>query len=281
MAQSNRRSWLRLVAAALALPSCSTSRARTTEGGIDAAAITAADYADGAWLAARAAASLARIFRAVGLAANEEGPVVVAASRRIGVAARVSNRGRREDEHFLAADFDISIDGRRIPTFGAGTVGLGDTRDDARKTAAAEWAIQYGAPIGFALAARLGADSPPQKADPLRPFYAKVEIGGQTLFHGPPALRGKVDLASTMSDEFVSRVVAVVVPVLRQTAPIAEHRSANVQVVVQDSTVASGECRVDGVVSPVLLQVVSKLPWPKATQSYMFKMFFVGAATGG
>jgi Family of unknown function (DUF6348) len=279
IAQSNRRPLIRLGAAVLlALSSCSKHQAGTTEKQDYATAIT---DPDSAWLASRAAGSLARTFRAVGLDATEEGPIVVVASRKIGVAARVSNRGKRENDHLLAADFDISMDGTRIPTFGAGAVGVGETPDDARKTAAAEWAAQYGAPIGFAMATRLGAKGPPQGTDPLRPLYAKVEIAGQALFHGPPGLRGNGNLGSATSDEFVGRVGAVVVPILHQTAPITEYRSANVQVVVENSTVRSGECRVDGVVSPALLQAVSKLPWPEGSPGYMFKLFFVGAATGG
>jgi hypothetical protein len=271
---------IRLAAAALlALASCSKHRAGATETHDDA---TAATDTDNVWLAERAVASLAKTFRAVGLEATEQGSTLVAAGRKIGVAARVSHRGKRGDDHVLAADFDISIDGGRIPTFGAGAVGVGESAEDARKTVVSEWAGQYGAPIGFALASKWGAKGTPQSADPLRPFYAEVEIGGQPLFHGPVGLRGNAKtVGSPTSDEFVGRVAAVVGPILHQTAAVTDYRSANVQVVVEKRTLTSGECRIDGVVSPELLHAVSKLPWPEASPMYMFKLFFVGPVTGG
>jgi hypothetical protein len=224
----------------------------------------------------KAVASLARTFRAVGLEASEQGSTVSVAGKRIGVEARINNRGQTDDRSILAAEFDILVDGIRIPTLTAGVVGVDDTAEHARDTAAAEWAGQYGAPIGFALATRFGASGGPSPTDKIAPFYAKLEIEGQVLFHGPPGLRGDASTREVSSDGFVRTLATSVVPILLRTPPVSEYRSATVMVVVKGTAVTGGECRIDGVVSPELLQALSKLAWPEASPSYMFKLFFVG-----
>ena len=142
--------------------------------------------ADTVWLATKAVAALTKTFRAVGLDATEQGTTVSVAGRSVGVAARINNRDQQNSRHLLAAEFDIFVGGSRIPTLLSGAVGVDDTPEHARDTAAAEWATQYGAPIGFALASRFGASGPPPSTNEVAPLYAKLEIDGQALFHGPP-----------------------------------------------------------------------------------------------
>jgi hypothetical protein len=110
------------------------------------------------------------------------------------------------------------------------------------------------------------------------PSYAKVEVGGQALFHGPPGLRGEATSpADVSSEEFVRRVATLVVANLQRQPPVGEYRSALVQIVVAGTSVTGGECRVDGLISTELLEALSKLSWPEGSPTYMFKLFFVGS----
>lgn len=263
----------RLVAAVLSALLPSSLSARCAGGPADA---------DTVWLATKAVAALTKTFRAVGLDATEQGTTVSVSGRTVSVTARINNRLQQNSRHILAAEFDISVGGIQIPTLVAGAIGVDDTPDHARDTAAAEWAAQYGAPIGFALASQFGASDPPPGTNKLAPFYAKLEVDGQALFHGPPALRGEAKVtAAVSSDEFVRRVATLVVASLRRKPPVSEYRSALVQIVVTGTAVTGGECRVDGLISTELLETLSKLSWPEGSPSYIFKLFFVGSATRG
>jgi len=267
------------------LCACSKFRSESTQSDktvVSAAAETAGvDHgavadADAAWLASKGAASLAKTFRALGLDATEQGPAVSIAGKKISVAARVNNRAKKDARNILAAEFDLLVDGIPIPALTAGTIGVDDTPERARDTAAAEWAGQYGSPIGFAIATRLGASGHPSATDPIAPFYARLKIDRQVLFHGPPGLRGNAKSpAEVSSDAFVRTLASTVVPVLQRTPAVNEYRSATVLVVVDGTAVTGGECRIDGVVSPELVQAFSKLSWPEGAPSYMFKLFFV------
>ena len=243
--------------------------------GLSASGSAGLPDADTEWLATKAAASLTKVFRAVGLDATAQETTVSVSGRTVSVTARINKRLQENSRHILAAEFDISVGGIQIPTLTAGAIGVDDTPDHARDTVAAEWAAQYGAPIGFALASQFGASNAP-------PSYARVEVDGQALFHGPPGLRGEAKSpADVSSEEFVRRVATLVVANLQRKPPVGEYRSALVQIVVAGTAVTGGECRVDGLISTELLEALSKLSWPEGLPTYMFKLFFVGSATRG
>jgi hypothetical protein len=232
-------------------------------------------------LSSEAAATLASVFRSLGLDAKQAGTAVTVAGTQVSVASRISNKVQQANRHLLAAEFDISVGGTRLPELFAGAIGIGDSPDAARDTAVAEWASQYGIPIGFAIARRLGASSLPAREDGIAKFYAKVEVDGQLLFHSPVGLRGAAKAPEAVSsDEFVRRIAIPVVASMRQRPSSGEYRSATVLLVVDATAVTEGECRIDGVISADLLRTLSKVTWPEGSPSYMFKLFFVGPAGG-
>lgn len=280
-----------IIAVGLALASCSKDRLRGDIQSVGPVAGASAEKhaaggnelteTDALWLSRKGIAALAGAFRALGLDAKEEGATVSVAGKRISIDARIDQRLEKQGRHILAADFDISIGGTRVSALMAGAIGVGDTPEHARNTAVAEWAAQYGAPIGFAMATRFGASGPPPRTNSLAAFYAKVEVAGQTLFHGPPGLRGEVkEPGAVSSDEFLRRIAIPVVANFRRAPRFNGYRTATIQLVVTGTAVTDGECRVDGVVSPELLDALSRLSWPAGSPSYMFKLFFVSPDAG-
>jgi len=262
--------------AVLLLALCSCSKHRSGVSGLAGA------DADAAWLATTGASSLARTFRALGLDVTERGQAVLVAGKRVNVTARIDDKVKRDDRNFLAAEFGILVDGKRIPALTTGAIGVDDTPEHARHTTATEWASEYGAPIGFALATQFGGRAHPSATDSIAPLYLRLDVDGQVLFHGPPGLRGNAKSpGEASSDAFIRTIATSVVSVLRTTPAVSEYRSATVLVVVAGTAVTGGECRIDGAVSPELLRAFSKVGWPEGSPSYMFKMFFVGVPRHG
>jgi hypothetical protein len=62
-------------------------------------------------LSIEAAATLARVFRSLGIDAEQAGAAVTVAGTQVTVASRINNRGQQANRHFLAAEFDISVAG--------------------------------------------------------------------------------------------------------------------------------------------------------------------------
>jgi hypothetical protein len=238
--------------------------------------------ADAIDLGSKAAATLAKMFRSLSLETTQVGAMVTVAGTQVSVETRINNRLQQANQHILAAEFDVSVGGIRSPELRAGVVGIGDSPDGARDSAIEEWVAQYGIPIGFAVAARLGASGPPAREDETAKFYAMQVVDGQTLFHGLPGLRGAAKQPDTVvSDEFLRRVAEAVVASMRQRTSSGRYRSGTVQLVVHGSSVTGGECRIDGEISPDVLKALSSWTWPEGAPSYMFKLFFVGPVGDG
>lgn len=223
----------------------------------------------------RGAKILADVFRSVGLEAAQQGGRVNAAGRRIEVDAGVAEKAQQGSQHIVAVDVRVSIDGAPVPALRAGAIGIDPTPDGAQKTAVAEWGAQYGAPLGYAIARWLGAAGPPQAGGKESAYFLQVRVGGETLHHGPAGTRGNPsDPRVLSSTDFIQSLAARAVPLM---GPRDRFRSATIQLAMNGSTVADGECRVNGDVSPALLAELRKIEWPKGDARFMYKLFFVAA----
>ena len=223
---------------------------------------------DAELLAVKAAESLVRIFRAVGLEPTQHDSSVAVSGKTINVAARVNNKLERNGAQILDAQFDISVDGIRVPELTGAVVGIDPTPAGALETAAEDWAMTYGLPIGLSIAARLGARGGPASS--------KIEIDGVVLFHGPVGLRGEAKTpAAASSNEFLHNLAATALTSMRARDHSGPYRSATIQLAVDGTVVVSGECRADGIVAPELCKALSKLSWPEAAPTYVYKLFFV------
>src|SRR5262249_21637090 len=159
----------------------------------------------------------------------------------------------------LAAEFRIAIDGAPVPAFVMGAIGIDSTPEAARETVVTEWGVQYGAPIGYAIARWLGSAGPPTTRGGVSTSYPRVDVDGVALYHGPPGTRGTpADPGAISSEQFVRDIAASAVLLMGTSN---RFRSATIQLAVDGSTVTDGECRVNGEVSPVLLAELKKITW--------------------
>ena len=230
---------------------------------------------DEAWLAERGAKILADVFRSVRLEVVQERGRLSVADRRIEVNAHVDAKARQGDQHIMAVDFRMSIDGTLVPALRAGAIGIDPTSEGARETAVSEWGAQYGAPLGYAIARWLGAVTAPQTRDGVSAYFLQVRVDGETFYHGLPGTRGRpTDPGALSSPEFVQKLAARAVPLMGARN---RFRSATIQIVLTGGTVTDGECRVNGDVSPALLAELHKINWPKDDATFMYKMFFAVA----
>jgi hypothetical protein len=271
---------------ALSVVSCSKSESKrgqpeqpresaATTQPATAAPDDSAEQDDGRWLAEEAASLMADAMRSVALEVKLKGASLAVADKRIAVKAKVNDRVQREGQHILAVEFSVSIDGRPVPAFHVGAIGIDPSPDGARQTAVSEWAGQYGAPIAFAISARLGATQPPAEKEGMAAFYSKLEVAGEVFYHGPPGLRGTVkDTAAVSSPDLVGNIAKAV---LASMAGNGQFRSATVMLVVEGARVTGGECRVNGEVSPALLAKLRAISWPEGDPKYMYKQFLVVA----
>jgi hypothetical protein len=211
----------------------------------------------------------------VRLDVTRQGRTVTAAGHRIEVDAHVDAKTRRGEQHIIAVDFQIRIDGELVPALRSGVVGVDPTSEGARATAASEWAAQYGAPIGYAIARWLGVTTAPQLSDAVSHFYLYVRVNGELLHFGPPGFRGSLtDPEALSSPEFVQNIAALAVP---RMGSRNHFRSATILLEFNGDTVVGGECRINGEISPALLGALKGLTLQQHEPRFLYKLYLAAA----
>lgn len=165
---------------------------------------------------------------------------------------------RTEGEFISAARFEISLDGLKQEGLTAGSIGIGDSADDATSTAVAEWFMLLGSPI-----LRSIADRAPD-----------LTVGSFRVYIGPLGVRGQAP------NELVAGQVITpdkVLKAISETLPRVNGKLHTVQIliVVTPEGSITGECRVDAQISAMALASVQQLNWPKGLTQYIFKQSYV------
>ncbi len=195
------------------------------------------------------------------LAASEQ-PVINGDHINIGgmevaLAATVEEEEKAGIKFLVGLRVDASIDGVPQP-LSAGSIGVGENRDDAIDSAIFEWAQL----VGVAL---LGA---------LERKPTELTAGVFSIYGGATGFRGSE--GTYWSDENHRQLLWSLASILDslQSSP-GEFHAISIMVEVRGGVSQRGECRVDGVVSPATLKAVSSFPWPFVSGGYLFKQFYV------
>jgi hypothetical protein len=221
------------------------------------------------------ASAFVETLKRAGLEARAEGPKVSVGEHTLEVDATVENHAVQDGKVVLGVGFVLSVDGRREPALSTGSVGLGDDPADAIESLIREWFVQFGAPITFAFVARELPDQlqPPAQGEGDPTLYDTVELGEQRAFTGLTGVRGDAaKVESVTSEAFIDGLAEAIAPTL---PPGPGYHALRVSVVVKGEEVDAGGCRVDGVESPALSQIVSGLDWSAGAPAYMYTQFFV------
>jgi hypothetical protein len=185
------------------------------------------------------------------------GAEVSVAGRQVRLSARIENRKRAEKKFLVALAVDLFVDGVLQPLT-VGSVGVGDSEEEAENTAIQEWAAY----VGSALFASLVSD-----------HDAGLPINGFVAFPGLPGIRGaEVPLPEHIDKDLLEHLETLI-PNLRSSR--GELHSILIMVKVEQGRVAGGECRVDGVISTDAMTAIRSFRWPPTQDHYLFKQFYI------
>lgn len=172
---------------------------------------------------------------------------------------RVSEQALHTQGEFMsAAHFEIALNGEPQDRLTVGSIGIGDTADDATDTVVGEWYVTFGS----ALFRSIG-DGPPDLTFGRFRVYAG-HLGGRG--QAPDALvAGQV-----ITPESLLSAISGALPRVD-----GKLHSLHIIVVIVAGGATAGECRVDGQVSPTALALVQTLRWPTGATHYMYKQSYV------
>jgi len=177
---------------------------------------------------------------------------------KIRVSPISENSTTTQDRFVEAARFDIQIDSAPHPELTYGSIGIGDSQQDAIQTAVQEWYLGFGAALFRAL-----GDA-----------ATKVTASGFSVYPGFMGIRGDLPKGSWMdgSDEMHRRVLAALGTHLPNATNGLHTLALKIWTNIDGSV--GGEALIDAKPSEAILAAIMKLDWPKSS-SYMFKQAYI------
>lgn len=215
-------------------------------------------------LSGRCAEALAALARSFGATPSVEGERVRVGKDELRLRAVVEGENRApagvQLRYASGIAVEVSVNGVPQPLT-AGSVGVGDSREDARETAVSEWAHLVGVGVLDALGVR-------------RKEAVSLASGRFSVHPGLTGFRGQQQVlwSNERHPELVEKLKGAIG---RLEGLPSEFHSISIMLVVETDGSASGECRVDGVESEEALKAVQSYSWPRTSAAYMFKQFYV------
>lgn len=214
--------------------------------------------------------------RQAGVAFTEEDGDFVIGGHRLGLSIVFDGFTRQAEESIAPIEIQIRLDGDEGDRFRIGAIGVGNTQEEAIRSAISEWHVLAAAPVLASLGAEIGT---------LARRKAGMILAGWQLFPGRAGLRGGVPPALHSGGTFYSALLmALAAEISRWDTPRDfSLRSIFVMASGEAPTGKSSEAKpaveiqaaVDGFVSPSLTEQIAALTWPAATGAYFYKQLFV------
>ncbi len=175
----------------------------------------------------------------------------------VALAATVEQEENAGGKFLVGIRVEVSIDDVPQPLT-AGSIGVGDNREDAIDTAIFEWAQL----VGVALVGAL-------KRKP-----TNVHAGPFPVYPGATGFRGSG--GTPWSDDDHRQLLRSLAPVIDglQDSP-GEFHAISIMLQVYGGVARGGECRIDGAVSLAATMAMSSFSWPYLTGNYLLKQFYV------
>jgi hypothetical protein len=178
------------------------------------------------------------------------------------VDAFLEYEGSERGMWICAVRFDLLIDGRIVPKYTYGLVGIGGTRDEARALSVREWLIAFGVP--FCQSTLKTGDGLP--------------IAGLIAYPGFLGIRGERPESwpdSPMAGNGHSIILSALLRV-QEVQQLSPPFTLDLKIVISpNGGIESGECRLNGRIENELLAALENLSWPAAQSSYMVKQYYI------
>jgi hypothetical protein len=196
----------------------------------------------------------------------DEGEIVVD-GHRLGLSITFDGLVQQGEHTLAPLDIQIHFDGDSGDRFRVGTLGVGTDRASAVRAAVAEWHMLAVAPLFAALGAAVDkrrASAGPQKVAAWELFAGRVGIRGAV----PPELRASGSFFRALIDQLRSIVA-------RWEAPNRFELRSMYFMATCGTNAPEVEAAIDGLVSAELAKALAQLPWPRGSETYLYKQLFV------
>jgi len=197
------------------------------------------------------------------LSSNGEA-ILLSSGQEISISTKIEHEIKEDDKWLSGIQINVMVDGYRQLEFSYGSIGVGESKVEARETAIDEWLEAFGRPFVFAtLSSEKG-----------------IDLDGFTVFAGSTGFRGDYpgDWLNGSVDMH-KRLLSILIPVLSMSDTFSyngfSNQTLDLKININERGESSGECRLNGEVSLDILTTFMDQAWPLTDSSYLFKQYYI------
>lgn len=210
--------------------------------------------------------ALRRHLDQAGMPFDEDDGDLMIDGHRIGLSISFDGFGRQQDKALAPLDICIHLDGDEGNRFRVGTIGIGDSQEEALAAAVDEWHVLAAAPVLAALGAESGE---------LRRGPESTQLAGWDLFPGRAGIRGDVPPGLHAGGSFFGQLLLALRSEVSNWPETDEFVVQSVFVMGSGGPDHDVQAAVNGFTSESLTDTVAQLPWPASAEPYFYKQLFV------
>ena len=206
--------------------------------------------------------TLKKHLEAAGVPYSDDDGDLLVAGHRLGFAIGFESFAQQGDQTIAPLDVQIHLDGDSGDRFRVGTLGVGDDRPTAIRSAIEEWHLLAASAVLAALGAAVGR----RRSEPQR------KLGGWDLFPGRAGLRGTLPAGLTADGPFYRKLLDTLRKVVVHWPKPAgfELRSIFIMVSTAEGS-ADVQAAIDGLVDAPLAALLTALEWPCPPEAVSFQ----------
>ncbi len=183
---------------------------------------------------------------------------IIVGGTKIGLKVKVEFDGQKQNDYIYAAGFEVEIKNSQSIKLTTGIIGSGPTRKVAQNACIQQWVTTFANPYAALI------------------NQAKtLSIAQLNIYHGSMGIKGTMENNNwlTGDDKMIKKIITPLIPLINSNenniVPI------DIKLIVHNSRVIDGECRIGNLVSFEILKKLKQLKWPTSSQKILFTQFYL------
>lgn len=166
--------------------------------------------------------------------------------------------GQKEGKWIYATNFLTTIKTSKKTKLNVGSIGIGNSKEEAVNVSIQEWFAVFGLPLSDMLNNKKG-----------------YEISEMLVFSGLMGIRGHLPENTWINgdNEMTAKIISNCSELIKSVND--ELVSVDIKLMIGNDGVLEGECRLGNKVSIALLNKLKAIDWPASDAGYLFKQFYI------
>lgn len=188
----------------------------------------------------------------------KNGNKILVDNASIEINSKVEFDGKNQGNWIYATNFSTIIKASENTEFNIGSIGIGNSREEAIKVSIQEWFAIFGIPLSDMLNNKNGD-----------------KISEKMVFSGLMGIRGDLPKNTWLNGDsaMTTKIISHIDQLIKVTKD--EIVYLDIKLMIMNNSIVDGECKLGNQVSIELLNQLKNIDWPVSEKGYLFKQFYI------